>query len=377
MYSPVIQPIYDRLTQDNDPLAQIQAAYELGNFQNTSETSNALKALLQGLSVADQDVRLTILDVLMGPDFFGPQIVDRLIEILEVDKDLEVRKQTVEMLGSIKDKRAVKPLIQRLDDEAPEIRHCAMASLANTGDHEALPFITTKLSSDDWEDRFFAVDAVGMFGNEKSIPGLVNILGDPHPRVRENAAISVGHFNVPAIREKLIQLISEGEELEEGGVKKEEGVIGAAIYTLGEFKCKEAVMPIINFLRQEKDSAELVLVSIEALAKIKDPQSIPVLVEQLDSPFPEIYLAVRDALDGFRNLVMLEPLMNAIKQTKIVQYITHRLGKFPNSPPISSLDQKNGINLSNLQLPAWIELFIKDLLHEMNERKKKTTKPQK
>ena len=364
MFSLEIQPIFDRLTKSTDPLTQIQAAYELGNFQNTPQTSEALEALLQGLSVSDQDVRLTILDCLMGPGFFGPKIVERLIKLLETDQDLEVRKQTVEMLGSIKDERAVDPLIRQLRDSAPEIRHCAMASLANTGDHKALPFLEAVFTSDDWEDRFFAVDAVGMFGNKKSIPHLVKILEDTHPKVRENTAISVGHFNVPAIREKLIQLISDPEE----------GVKGAAIYTLGEFNCKEAVPHLIDFLRQEKDSAELVLVSIEALAKIKDPQSIPILVEQLDSPFPEIYLAVRDALDGFRNLVLLEPLMNTIKQTKIVQYISHRLEKYPNSIPAFSADKKDGLNLSNLQLPAWIELFVKEMLQEMNERKKKTTK---
>ena len=65
------------------------------------------------------------------------------------------------------------------------------------------------LSSTIWEDRFHAVDAIGMLANIDSVPALLKIFDDPHQKVRENAALPVRPKNNSRKRQKLLKLLDD------------------------------------------------------------------------------------------------------------------------------------------------------------------------
>jgi len=187
-----------------------------------------------------------------------------------------------------------------------------------------------------------------------SIPVLLKALNDPHYKVRENAVLSIGHFNEPQIVEKLLLLL-EDETIE---------VQAAAAYILGDFKCKSAVIPLIDFCKS--NSKDLVLISLESLSKIKDPESIPAIINVLYHPAREISVVAQETLDVFDNTDLIEPLVNAMKENMLIEYIQHRIQKFP-GPKGRRFNIRRYIR--GLQLPIWMESLLDEIIISYKEEK--------
>jgi HEAT repeat protein len=345
-FSSKIQPIFESLIGGDNPLEQIQAAYELGNLAGEEGVQDAL---IQGLIIPNSEVKLTILDILCQPDFFSPEIVAPIGALID-DSDSEVRAHAVELLGTTKEKSAVIHLVRALNDKNPTVRYNSMASLANIGDTDACAPLSKCLKSENWEDRYNAVDAMGMLANKDYTKQLAEILKDPEPKVRENAALSVVFYNYPPIEDGLLDLLEDPHP----------EVIAAAVYTLGQFKSKKAVKPIIELLKSDID--DLTIGICETLSRIKDPAAIPALINVLDHPLQEISIAAKEALDVFQNIELFEPMIDAIMNDRKIVYVRHRLKDYT--------DQKIDRDmLKELKLPIWVEELLRELIIIESESK--------
>ncbi len=352
-FSSKVQIVFEKLIGGDNPIEQIQAAYELGDL---SDEEDALDALLMGLLVPDSDVKMTVLDILIHPEFFGEQIVQPVTDLFN-DEDEDIRKKAAEVLGMTKDTSAIPSLIKSLEDSSPEVRFCSMASLANIGDLDSAVSLHKILDSDNWRDRYHVIDAIGMIANPKSSEAFLKAFEDKNAKVRENAALSAGFYDKdPLIKAKLLRMLDD-EEI---------SVQGAVAYTLGDFKCKEAIPHLLDFLKSEYE--DLILVAIEALAKIKDPNSINALIEALEYPANEISLAAKEALDVYRNILIIEPLVDAVKNDVVVKYLAHRLKKsfFKSGKKI-----KPERSLKKLKLPMWLEMLLNEVIIDENEKSDK------
>ena len=347
-----VESLFEKLMGSDNPLEQIQAAYALGNHPSRKKTLNFL---IKGLVIPDADVKLTILDILLQPDFFGEKIVLPVSNLLK-DEDSEVRKHAAELLGATKDKRIVASLINTLNDEDLEVRQTVMSALANIGDATSSIALEPFIDSENWEDRFNAIDAIGMLANKDSVPIFLRAFNDPHPKVRENAVLSVGHFNYPQIVERLLFLL-EDDAIE---------VQAAAIYILGDFECKSAVKPLIDFCKSNYN--DLVLISLESLSKIKDPESVPAIISVLNHPEREISTTAQETLDVFDNSDLIEPLVEAMKKDVIIEYIKHRIQKFP-APKGKRFNIRRYIR--GLQLPIWMESLLDEIIISYKEEQEK------
>ncbi len=83
--------------------------------------------------------------------------VDELVTALRSDESYKVRVQAALVLGKLKDKRALKPLVQALKDENPTVRAVAAQSLGVLGDAAAGPAL--KAASDSDESDFVKREA--------------------------------------------------------------------------------------------------------------------------------------------------------------------------------------------------------------------------
>ncbi len=77
--------------------------------------------------------------------------VDELVTALRSDESYKVRVQAALVLGKLKDKRAVRPLVQALKDENPTVRAVAAQSLGVLGDATAAAALKTAADSDESE----------------------------------------------------------------------------------------------------------------------------------------------------------------------------------------------------------------------------------
>jgi HEAT repeat protein len=304
-FSPEIQQILDGVLSE-DSIEAISYAYELGD---NPDKAQALKALIIALEKVEPEVKLVIIDILSQTDFFGDEIVLPLCARLS-DSDAEVRAHAASAVANTKDPRAVDPLINALENETDaDARYAQMNALAAIGDKKAIKPIQKWTNSDNWLDRFNAVDALGTLADDSSLPVMLRLLKDPHPKVRENAVLSCGYFENPEIRDRLLELL-EDDDL---------SVVAAAIYMLGEFKASEAIPAFLDLLKC--DDEEILILVLESLAKIRNNETVKYIIPLFNHPSPNVIKAVVEMLDLFNPADYFDALVEEILCDPKIEYL--------------------------------------------------------
>lgn len=233
-----------------------------------------------------------ILDKLFGP----PDIkklkenkdVKGLIEALKHD-DQGIRERAAYSLHEIADKKAVVPLIKALknsqdvpkyimyytpeqrgwlEDLAKEewdVRRGVAFALSKIGKPAVEPLI--KLLEDSNNNiRFFAINALGIIGDERAVEPLIDALNDKDTNVRRITADALGKIGDKKAVEPLIEALLEGPY-----TFFHKKVCIEAIRALGKIGDERAVEPLTDAL---KDKDEHVREAAEkALEKIKAKKS--------------------------------------------------------------------------------------------------------
>lgn len=116
----------------------------------------------------------------------GEESVETMIDALENNNDKHVKIGVARVLGTIKDERAIDPLIKTLKHPNKLVRREASTALSNFGEVVIDP-LTEILNDDDWKVRGAAVWALGKTGNETTIPKIEKLLNDESGFVQTGA----------------------------------------------------------------------------------------------------------------------------------------------------------------------------------------------
>ncbi|MEA2035090.1 MAG: HEAT repeat domain-containing protein [Euryarchaeota archaeon] len=121
---------------------------------------------------------------------------ERAIEHLIVamkDDNKNVRETSAQALAKIGEP-AVKPLIERLTDNNPQIKAGSVVALRITGNRDAVIPISALLSDNDLHVRREAAKALGRIGNSEIVPALIKALDDDDAGVRLRATGALGRI---------------------------------------------------------------------------------------------------------------------------------------------------------------------------------------
>ncbi|MEW6607658.1 MAG: HEAT repeat domain-containing protein [bacterium] len=200
-----------------------------------------------------------------------------LIEVAcNKNEDNRSRGDALSILGKIKDKRAVEPLIRLADEEG-----IGMRALGEIGDERAIPVLIKVMEADKGKvypkgitpRRELCIEALGRIGGKQSIEVLMNLFKEnPKDRVVINA---LGDAKAKEAVPMLIDMLER---------EKNHFVRASIIISLGKIKDKRAVEPLINLARKrfsppppEGYDGEV----IEALGEIGDERAVEILEELL------------------------------------------------------------------------------------------------
>jgi HEAT repeat protein len=138
--------------------------------------------------------------------FKSKREVKILIRYLSVIKHSHVRQWTADILGELGDRRAVQPLIESLQDEAPNVRRSVALALGQLGDGRAVHPLIGCLQDPDAEVCRNAVEALGEIGDERAVEPLIKVLEDDAPLIQATAAEALGQIGDPAASQGLANL---------------------------------------------------------------------------------------------------------------------------------------------------------------------------
>ena len=207
-------------------------------------------------------------------------------------------------------------MLRALESQQLLIRSSAVHQLIDLGKRNpnlALPRILKALDPeiDFWTVRFGAVEALGEIANEVTVKPLIKYLKeDEDPDFRAMVAKQLGEMRGEA-KEAGSALIdslndSESTELREN-----------AAHAIGLIDIKEAVNPLINSLKKEKDSyakREMCW----ALGELGDSSALSALVEQFEDKDKETRSNIAEALGKLENPSAIIPLITATKDTEVL-----------------------------------------------------------
>lgn len=180
----------------------------------------------------------------------------------------------------------VEKLIQSLGDKDQNISYASSYALVDIGEPAVDPLIKA-LKDDDPQVRSLAARALGEIGDQKASDSLIEVLDDPSPEVRMNAASSLGWLGASEAVEPLIELLRD----------ENEGVVHSSVCALGAFKDPRAVEPLCEVLNRDDYSKrwEIVL----ALGEIGDSRAVDPLLDLLDDK--DIGSTAADTLSRFES----------------------------------------------------------------------------
>ena len=242
------------------------------------------------------------------------------------DEDWAIREEAATALGTLRDPRAVQPLVSILRDSDRAVREAAISALTAIGE-PSVPALGLCLSDPQLGVQEAASAVLALIADDRVLAPLIASLGNRDWIVRMHAAKALGRIKLPSSIEPLIPLLQDKVKAVREETTTALAAIGAAaipsllaalshpewlvrlhaVEALGKMRSPAAVDPLLFVLFNDTDSAiredairalgeigdgravEFLLtamkekglrpLAVEALGRIKDPRAVPVLVE--------------------------------------------------------------------------------------------------
>ncbi|HXU69135.1 MAG TPA: HEAT repeat domain-containing protein [Polyangia bacterium] len=247
---------------DADADVRAHAADSLGRHH----VLEAVPRLVGALGDPDAHLRASAaeaLGVLLGGSGAGEPTKDavRAVETLERalgDGEHEVREAAVVALGRLPPtlgKRTAVALTGRLDDEAAGVRQRAAEVLGRMREARAVVPLLSRLADPTREVRAAALDALAAMGDARAVPAIVRMLKDPAEDVRAEAVSALGRLQAKGAVGPLVEVLQRGPS---------DALRARAAFALGQIGTADSVEALVAAL----DHDELQAAAKEALVRV-------------------------------------------------------------------------------------------------------------
>lgn len=136
----------------------------------------------------------------------GKKVTASLTEAFDTPNS-DVRKFIVDIIGEVKDKKALPLLLKALKDEDENVKASAVEHLGQMGDRSVVDALVEILGSGDIWTAFPAADALGRIGDRKAVPALLDAL--KVKALRESVLKGLGHLSVPETLQHIVPFLSD------------------------------------------------------------------------------------------------------------------------------------------------------------------------
>jgi len=218
------------------------------------------------------------------------------------DEDWAIREDAATALGTLRDPRAVEPLVTLLRDSDRAVREAAIGALTALGepavtalatcltdcelsvqeaasavlaviaDARVLAPLVAALKSPDWIVRMHAAKALGRIKNAEAVESLIPLLQDKVKAVREETSAALAAIGDAAIP-SLLNALTHSEWL----------VRLHAVEALGKTRSASAVEPLLSALFNDRDAA-IREDAVRALGQIGDARAVDFLFVAMKEP---------------------------------------------------------------------------------------------
>lgn len=228
----------------------------------------------------------------------GCPAVEPLIAVLKDRRyGRYARKNTVEALGGIGDKRALDNLIVALKDEDPDVRAPAAFALGFMKDEKVVEPLINALGDKNVNVRRYAAMSLIAVGDERASGALNTALKDKDLYIRQYAAVALGKIKDAKAVEQIIAILNDKEGRSDAGnwdgrpVRIEAGFStppgsnsntrGSAALALGDIGGARAIEALIKVLKDDDFTVSMnALLALRKITKLYDFGPVAPLTEE-------------------------------------------------------------------------------------------------
>ena len=270
---------------------------------------------------------------------------------------------TIQALGLLKSKDGVEPVIKELENE--DLKGEALAALIEMRGVAVLPMLDALKNGTD-EIRVKVADALGQIGDRRAIVPLIEALdNDPFKEVKALAAVSLGNMRARGMGNGAVFALTDAlsyddttatnaaEALGKIGVSTEDAVQKliiiamekqmretlriAAITALWQLKPEEATQPMLLLMFSDETSPVIRANAVKVLSRIKDPNTVPILLWVLSTQFDEISDFQRHMKREYKTLDTLRAQVDSFQIQWTTDYPRSNYRTWGELKPIPSL----------------------------------------
>jgi HEAT repeat protein len=217
--------------------------------------------------------------------------------------DIEVRRDALMRLGSLKRPEASRAAVAGLTDSAPIVRVTATHAILSLPPEEAatllIPLLQDKLEFVRRETAF----ALGGTRSRSAVAPLVSLLtNDKDTGVQSAAVVALGEIGDESAVEPLSQVLAGTTGKKKSKSNDNPFIRRAAAKSLGQIKSRTGVGVLISVLTNDANDNDLRREAATALGLIGDTSAGPALQATLASTDPYLSEAARTALGRLKNM---------------------------------------------------------------------------
>jgi HEAT repeat protein len=221
---------------------------------------------------------------------FGSNAVEPLIGVVKDWKGqpADLRVVCVDILGEIRDERAVPVIIGTLTEDKMTMRYNAARALGNIADKRAAPALIGLLNDKEWQVRFYAVEALGKIGDRSAVNPIADIMvKDANSEIKLAAIDALNSLDGKSRYKSVIELFSDNQP----------SIRSRAVELSAKWKTEEALPLIVRMLRDDRSNVVRSSCAY-ALGIYKNFASVPALIQALSDNYKDVRIYALESLKG-------------------------------------------------------------------------------
>lgn len=242
----------------------------------------------------------------------GRVSVPLLYQLLK-DKDDDVRKFAVDMMGEIRDDVIPERLIPYLEDPNANVRAATAKTLGSLQYTDAVPELASALGNDEEWVIFSILETLGMLRAEESVPAIARLLHNESVATRYAAIETLGVIGSDAGIEPLLECVKRSED------DDEKAAAVKSLVQIGLRPDMKELSGILGWMVRESEWEDK-LIAIRGLVELNDCSATVSIIDisgSLDPSMPQDEERLSVSLDALRTLRCEDEILGALDDTRI------------------------------------------------------------
>lgn len=223
------------------------------------------------------------------------------------DKDDDIRKFALDLLGEIREGVPFERIIPLLKDQNPNVRASAANALGMIGQRECIPYLIEGIHDEEWV-AFSVIEAIGKIGDEMALDALLGVLSSGSEPLRLAAIDAISRIDTNTAKDTLKEYFKRTK-----GIEREVAI--KSLLKLDTIPEGNDIAELVLRLFEESEWDDRLLY-LKGLTMLRYHEAIPLIIDitgSVDPSMPYSEDVIEEVKSRLREFGCSNSIINVIK----------------------------------------------------------------